>query len=118
MLLGIVLGTVAWLVIRTERKLRRVKIYLNIATTLAFGFTIFQIIIHPLPLASQRHLPRDPNEQGPLVVPPNSPDIYYILMDSYTSAESLRSYWNYDNSEFINFLTSHGFQVVKMPGEF
>ena len=113
LLLGIVFGTAAWLVVRTERKLRRVKIYLNIATTLAFGFTIFQIVAHPLPLASRRHSPRDPAEQKPLVPPANSPDIYYILLDAYTSSESLQTYWGHDNSEFINFLTSHGFQVVK-----
>lgn len=108
-----IFGTAFWLVVRTERKLRRVKIYLNIATTLALGFTVFQVITHPLPLTSRRHAPRDPNEQKPLVAPTNSPDIYYILLDAYTSSESLQTYWGYDNSEFVSFLTSHGFQVVK-----
>ena len=112
-LLAVMFGTAVWLVVRTERKLRRLKIYLNIATTLAFAFTVFQIITHPLPLTSRRHAPRDPNEQKPLIVPTNSPDIYYILLDAYTSSESLQAYWGYDNSEFINFLTNHGFQVVK-----
>lgn len=113
MLLGAVFGTAMWLVIRTERKLRRVKIYLNIATSLAFAFTVYQVIIHPLPLTSRRHQPRDPNEQKPLVAPASSPDIYYILLDAYTSSESLQAYWGHDNSQFTSFLTNHGFQVVK-----
>ena len=113
LVLGAFFATSALLVIRTRRELRGMKIYLNIATSLAFAFTVFQIFTHPLPVKSRRHTPLEPPEQGPLVVPANSPDIYYILLDGYTSAESLQAYWGYDNSEFVNFLTSHGFQVVK-----
>lgn len=39
------------------------------------------------------------------------PDIYYIVMDRYTSAEVYESL-GYDNSEFINFLEDKGFYVV------
>lgn len=39
------------------------------------------------------------------------PDIYYIVLDSYTSNISLKKYWNYDNSGFYTFLRANGFYV-------
>ncbi len=40
------------------------------------------------------------------------PDIYYILPDAYASAWALEKYYDYDNSDFINFLKEKGFYVV------
>ena len=37
------------------------------------------------------------------------PDIYYIILDSYTSNASLKRYWDFDNLEFTNFLKERGF---------
>ncbi|MGE5457286.1 MAG: hypothetical protein ACM3RX_02920 [Methanococcaceae archaeon] len=42
----------------------------------------------------------------------NTPNIYYIILDSYTGNNSLKKYWNFDNSEFINYLKSKGFYVA------
>lgn len=41
------------------------------------------------------------------------PDIYYIIFDRYASAQTLKNYFNYDNSEFLNYLEEKGFYVVK-----
>lgn len=40
------------------------------------------------------------------------PDIYYLIFDRYNDAESLRKYFNYDNSPFLDFLSSKGFYVA------
>ncbi|KAF0151577.1 MAG: hypothetical protein FD143_1710 [Ignavibacteria bacterium] len=40
------------------------------------------------------------------------PNIYYIVLDSYTSIESLKKYWKYDNIELINFLKERGFYLA------
>jgi hypothetical protein len=40
------------------------------------------------------------------------PDIYYIILDRYASASSLKDFFNYDNSEFMNYLSSRGFYVA------
>lgn len=42
----------------------------------------------------------------------NSPDIYYIILDTYPSQEVLREAFSYDNSEFLQHLTDRGFYVV------
>jgi len=44
--------------------------------------------------------------------PDNLPDIYYIILDQYTRQDILEKVLNYDNSEFIDYLTSKGFYVA------
>jgi len=40
------------------------------------------------------------------------PDIYYIILDRYPSADVLREFYDFDNSEFIDYLVRHGFYVA------
>jgi len=40
------------------------------------------------------------------------PDIYYIVLDGYGRADVLKEIYNYDNSEFLDFLQEKGFQVA------
>jgi hypothetical protein len=40
------------------------------------------------------------------------PDIYYIVFDGYGREDVLRETYQYDNSEFINYLTNKGFYVA------
>jgi len=44
--------------------------------------------------------------------PDNLPDIYYIILDGYTRADTLEEAYNYDNSQFIDYLTDKGFYVA------
>ena len=39
-------------------------------------------------------------------------DIYYIILDGYTSSDSLKRYLNFDNSEFDNFLMKKNFYIA------
>ena len=41
----------------------------------------------------------------------NHPDVYYIVLDGYTSSSSLKKFLNYDNQEFVSYLTNKGFNV-------
>lgn len=40
------------------------------------------------------------------------PDIYYIILDGYARASTLKKVYNFDNSEFINYLKDKGFYVA------
>ena len=40
------------------------------------------------------------------------PDVYYIITDSYASNSSLRDYFNFDNSEFTDYLKGRGFYIA------
>ncbi len=45
--------------------------------------------------------------------PQAQPDIYYIILDSYTRADVLQGLFGYDNSDFIQALEKRGFYVAK-----
>ncbi len=40
------------------------------------------------------------------------PDVYYIVLDAYARADSLRAFYGYDNTGFIRALESRGFYVA------
>ncbi|MFA6253380.1 MAG: sulfatase-like hydrolase/transferase [Patescibacteria group bacterium] len=42
----------------------------------------------------------------------NLPDVYYIILDGYARQDVLKDIYNYDNSDFINFLKTKGFFVA------
>jgi hypothetical protein len=48
-----------------------------------------------------------------LSLPQNPPDVYYFILDSYTRADLLESYFGYDNSEFLDGLRERGFYVAE-----
>ncbi|MFZ1807736.1 MAG: sulfatase-like hydrolase/transferase [Cyclobacteriaceae bacterium] len=41
----------------------------------------------------------------------NCPDIFFLILDSYTSNHSLRSYFSFDNTDFSSQLENLGFKV-------
>jgi hypothetical protein len=40
------------------------------------------------------------------------PDIYYIILDRYPSAAVLKEFYDFDNSEFVDYLARRGFYVA------
>jgi hypothetical protein len=51
-------------------------------------------------------------QAAPAPADPNLPDIYYIILDSYGRADTLKTAYDYDNSEFIDALEGMGFYVA------
>ena len=43
--------------------------------------------------------------------PNEKPDIYYIVLDAYARSDVLEHYYQFDNSEFIDYLTKKGFFI-------
>ena len=41
------------------------------------------------------------------------PDIYYIIVDAYAGADILEELYQFDNSEFLSYLTEKGFYVAQ-----
>lgn len=41
------------------------------------------------------------------------PDIYYIILDRYAREDMLKMYFDFDNSEFIDYLSDKGFYVAE-----
>jgi len=99
---------------RTHIQLRNLTTILNIVA--------ISLVIIPIPTISARSLkgsawqnisteitkisPRQLKSTDTL------PDIYYIILDRYADSITLKEVYNYDNSEFINYLKGRGFYVA------
>ena len=53
----------------------------------------------------------DRTKHNPLSI--KKPDIYYIILDMYTSSDALKKFHFYDNSWFINKLKKQGFYIAE-----
>lgn len=51
--------------------------------------------------------------QENLVRPPDAPDVYYFILDSYGRDDLLKEAYGYDNSAFIDALRERGFYVAE-----
>lgn len=97
-------------VIRITRFFAGLNLYLNIVIIAFILLEITQWLIIPVPqikLADDEPFPVNTD-----LLPEQKPDIYYIILDSYTSSESLKKYWNYDNSRFEDSLKQLGFFIA------
>jgi len=109
----LVLG--AYYLIRTRRNLHTVTNFLNIAAASL-------VVISLVPIASYETTKTSwPGNRDAGNVEANPvdlekvdtfPDIYYIILDAYASANTLKEIWDYDNREFIDYLTEKGFYIA------
>jgi len=105
---GLLLRAVkGWVIVgKTLSILVGVMLVLTLYRIGSYGVSDGGFIIEPVP---QRKTVSVEGFRRPDGVPPN---IYYLLVDGYTRADTLLDYYGYDNSEFIDFLEEKGFQVA------
>lgn len=89
-----------------------VENFLAVFGAALFIISLVQSAAYDIPeaLASQK---AEKTKQSTVVTNSNLPDIYYIILDSYTRSDILQKDFDYDNSGFIQQLESMGFYVAK-----
>lgn len=99
-----------FLVIKSNRFSKKLNMYLN---SLFIAFIIVEIVkwIYIGPLPQIKLLDTKPFPVNSALSRDKKPDIFFIILDSYTSSESLKLYWNYDNSPFEDSLKQLGFSL-------
>ncbi len=98
-----------------SKDIRNVTTALNLIGVLVLIYPLYQITSYEIK-ASVRS-PDSPLQQAQvenlnLTRGKNLPDIYYIILDTYTRADTLSEFFSYDNSGFIKNLESMGFYVA------
>ena len=98
--------------LKTKRKLNNITTILNIVTItliavssaqlITYDFNQYHIFEDDIDTLTQFHLTDNLDEY---------PDIYYIILDAYAGSKILNDRFDYDNSEFINYLYTNGFTV-------
>jgi len=80
---------------------------LNLVTALLLLYPAVQVLRYGLSLREDRSTPSQPE-----VVGQTSPDIYYIILDGYGAERTLQQVYDYNNLDFLQFLSSQGFYVA------
>lgn len=103
-----------YLILRTSKTLRYPTIILNVVAIFLLLSCSVRIGVNEVKrlalaqdsLGSETAVQLDPEGIQEL------PDIYYIVLDRYASATTLTEDYDYDNSEFVDYLADKGFYVA------
>lgn len=100
-----IVGT--FLIWKFPRDFQTLTKFLNITVTILVMISFINISIYEIRIISTKQ-----HEIGESSITENQPDIYYIIFDSYDRESTFLEAYNYDNSEFTDYLTSKGFYVA------
>lgn len=110
-ILIIVLAGLSILILRYRGSLHIINQYLNFVLCCLIVYQLYVIVEHPdtrkIKLVSHPEIVSKIND----INTDSLPDIYYIILDAYTSNQSLKEYWDFNNQVFENFLTGKGFKI-------
>lgn len=112
--LGLSLLSLTW-AWRARPNLRGLSTPLNLVTLLLVGMSAWQFGSYDLKLSRLLATPADQASLPTLRVDASAPlpDMYYIVLDSYTRTDTLKNAFGYDNSQFISDLEQMGFYVAR-----
>lgn len=98
------------------RKSMNIARYTAILNTIAIVLLLFPLATVILYRFSVRDVPSvrvDPVSALTVMTDQALPDVYYIILDSYTRSDVLKEVYGYDNSAFLNELEKIGFYVAE-----
>jgi hypothetical protein len=102
--------------IRSKKDFTEATIILNIVAGILIAQPVLNIVTHKfrnIRQISQDNDSRLMRENLRLPARRESyPDIYFIILDAYAREDILRELYNFDNSEFLNFLKGRGFYIA------
>jgi hypothetical protein len=107
--LVLMIAVFAWFK-KTKRDFSRTVLFLNLLLSI---YIIFDLAVIAFRSATPAKVQRLALAEYSLGVCDTcaTPSVYLVLLDSYYGSEGLKAYFNYDNTEFENFLTGQGFQI-------
>lgn len=107
----------AYFIAVTRRGLRNLTRILNLVTLFMFTVLIINIAIYKFKIRDSRggtenapptEMVNERGHGGAVIFP----DIYYIILDGYARADTLKEIFNYANTEFIEYLAGKGFYIA------
>lgn len=105
----------AYLVIKTRRDLAGLSVVVTVVATILVLLPTAYLVLNETRLAwrATRATPTDLASNGlELANMDHRPDIYYIILDRYASESTLQEVYDFDNGEFLAFLSDSGFYVA------
>lgn len=118
---GLALLAALWALRRSSREVPSLTQILNVVAVVAVALPLGQLGYHALQARSLQQATSRENRTLPqlaggatLAVPDGTqpPDIYYLILDTYTRADVLDSQLEFDNTPFLDRLRELGFYVA------
>jgi hypothetical protein len=101
---------------RAKRDFRITTRLFNIAAVVLIAINLFNIVSYEVRAARvNSDVPTEAtNQSAPANLPQSTtlPDIYFIILDEYAHPDTMREWYDYDNSEFMNSLKDRGFFIA------
>jgi hypothetical protein len=107
---------IAAIIQKTKRDLSTLTKFLNTFAIIILIFPIYQIISYQVQVVIADIDQRRAIAATSVVSLPQdqpAPDVYYILTDGYPRSDFITEYLGYDNTKFLDKLTSKGFYVAQ-----
>src|SRR3990172_4323165 len=106
----------AWL-FRKNPDVSKIASILNLTTAFLLVYPLIQVVPRAINESQTNKRKASQEILAPIedIQPVNlnsPPDVYYIILDSYTRQDVLQSYFSFDNSEFLAQLEDLGFYVA------
>lgn len=106
----------SYLFIRTHRDLHGPTNIANIMAGFLVAISLINIVSHEMGTSSsgQNNACSEIIHTNPISLQESVtlPNIYYIILDEYAGADTLKEIYQYDNSELLSYLTRKGFYVT------
>jgi hypothetical protein len=106
----------AWRLLRSKNSFTGAVPILNWISLALVALAVGQIGVYSarLKLAQldQAKISRPGNQSNPANPGGKLPDIYYIILDTYTRGDTLQTYFHFDNQPFLDSLKQMGFYVA------
>jgi hypothetical protein len=114
-LFAILLGLLCWLIWKYMRDYKPITGLLNIIAIIMVVFPAYQVAQYSINTASGQRAISTWTPSTSMISasqPKDKPDVYYIILDSYTRADMLEIELGFNNSDFIQQLEGLGFYVA------
>jgi hypothetical protein len=106
----------AYFIIKTRKSLHQFTKVLNVAAASLVAMSLFQLAAYEFNAGLDGRGKKRAEEMKTQITEHGAkdelPDIYYIILDRYAAANTLKEIYDFDNSEFIDYLSSRGFYVA------
>jgi len=98
--------------VRTKKKLDNATMITNVIALTIIALVLVNIVTFQLETVFVFGFNiEEKNVKLSLVKEENLPDIYYLLLDGYANSNILKKFLDYDNQEFMSFLSERGFYL-------
>jgi hypothetical protein len=103
---------VGWMWALKKLKNVDITIGMNVIGIILMVVPVFQIASYEVRFRSSSASTDQFAITQPVIEPAQYPDVYYIITDAYTRDDTIREYYDFDNTTFLEALEDRGFYIA------